>query len=81
MMHAQLIKLKRTPFVWYLIISTIGILAVFLLYNSLYSGKPADDRMKLLFEVYGAALPLLHGLTVFFLINPDEQMANMYCSR
>ena len=27
MMHAQLIKLKRTPFVWYLIISTIGILA------------------------------------------------------
>lgn len=78
MIHAQLIKLKRTPFVWYLIISTIGILAVFLLYNSLYSGKPADDRMKLLFEVYGAALPLLHGLTVFFLINPEEQMANMY---
>jgi ABC-2 type transport system permease protein len=78
MIHAQLIKLKRTPFIWYLTASTTGIIALFLLYNSLYSGKPADDRMKLIFEIYGVALPLLHGLTVFFLTGPDEQMANMY---
>lgn len=78
MIQAQLLKLKRTPFVWYLIVSTIGILAVFLLYNSIYAWKPLADRMKFLFEIYGAALPLLHGLTVFFLINPEEQMANMY---
>lgn len=78
MIQAQLIKLKRTPFVWYLILSTAGVLAVFLLYNSLYSWKPVQERLQFLFEIYGAALPLLHGLTVFFLINPDEQIANMY---
>lgn len=78
MIQAQLIKLKRTPFVWYLILSTAGILAVFLLYSSLYSAKPVQERLQFLFEIYGAALPLLHGLTVFFLINPDEQIANMY---
>jgi ABC-2 type transport system permease protein len=78
MIQAQLIKLKRTPFVWYLILSTAGVLAVFLLYNLLYSWKPVQERLQFLFEIYGAALPLLHGLTVFFLINPDEQIANMY---
>ncbi len=78
MIKAQLIKLKRTHFVWYLIVSTIGILGMFLLYSSIYSWKPIADRLKFLFEIYGAALPLLHGLTVFFLVNPEEQLANMY---
>ena len=78
MMQAQLLKLKRTPFVWYLIVSTAGILGLFLLYSSLYSWKPVPERLQFLFEVYGAALPLLHGLTVFFLVNPEEQMSGMY---
>ncbi len=78
MIQAQFIKLRRTPFVWYLILSTIGIIAMFLLYNMVYPWKPLPERIQFLFEVYGAFLPLLHGLTVFFLINPEEQMANMY---
>ena len=78
MIQAQLLKLKRTPFVWYLILSTAGILALFLLYNSLYSWKPVSERLQFLFEIYGAALPLLHGLTVFFMVNPEEQMSGMY---
>ena len=78
MIQAQLIKLRRTPFVWYLILSTIGITAMFFLFNVLYSWKSLPERIQFLFEVYGAFLPLLHGLTVFFLINPEEQMSNMY---
>ena len=73
MIQAQLLKLKRTPFVWYLILSTAGILALFLLYNSLYSWKPVSERLQFLFEIYGAALPLLHGLTVFFMVNPKSR--------
>lgn len=78
MIQAQFIKLRRTPFWWYLILSTIGIIAMFILYNMIYSWKPLSERLQLLFEIYGAFLPLLHGLTIFFLINPEEQMANMY---
>ena len=78
MIQAQFIKLRRTPFSWYLAITTIGMIALFVLYNVLYVAKPVGERLQLLYEVYGAFLPLLHGLTVFFLINPEEQMANMY---
>lgn len=78
MIQAQFIKLRRTPFWWYLILSTIGIIAMFFLYNMIYLWKPLSERLQLLFEIYGAFLPLLHGLTVFFLLNPEEQMANMY---
>ncbi len=78
MIQAQFIKLKRTPFIWYLAITTIGIISMFVLYNMIYAWKPLKDRLQLLYEVYGGFLPLLHGLTVFFLINPEEQMANMY---
>ena len=51
---------------------------MFLLYNMLYSWKPLSERVQFVLEVYVAFFPLLHALTVFFLINPEEQMANMY---
>ncbi|MCR5640681.1 MAG: hypothetical protein K6G04_04925 [Lachnospiraceae bacterium] len=78
MIQAQLIKMKRTPFAWYLFLSTVGLIGMFLLYNVLYNYKPVEERLQLLFEIYGTFLPLLHALTVFFIINPEEQMANMY---
>ena len=78
MIQAQFIKLRRTPFSWYLAITTIGIISMFVLYNMIYAWKPLGERLQLLYEVYGAFLPLLHGMTVFFLINPEEKMANMY---
>lgn len=75
---AEFIKLKNTSFWGYMVVSTIGIIAMFILYNCLYASKAINERITLLFEIYAMMMPLLHSITISYFVRQEEKILNMY---